>query len=73
MQDNSKEFVPIKDKYLWTIADVASLFNLGDKKVRAIAKDDLIYGNGEFTISNGNRILFKRDAFLDFINRTSSI
>lgn len=73
MEEVKKDVVPIKDKFLWSIYDVMELFNLGERKVRSIAKDDLLYGNSQFTVSNGNRILFKRDAFLEFINKTTSI
>ena len=60
--------VKISEKVLLTINETIQLFNLGEKKLRSIAKQDLLYGNADFTITNGNRILFKREAFTKFIN-----
>ena len=72
-RDKKMEIVPIWEKHLLSINEAAQYFNVGQKKLRNIAKDDLLYGNGEFTIANGNRILFKREEFMKYLNKCSSI
>lgn len=71
--DKKTENVPIWEKHLLTINEAAQFFNMGQKKLRNIAKDDLLRGNAEFTIANGNRILFKREEFMKYLNKCSSI
>lgn len=49
----SKEIVPVAEKYLITINEAASYFNIGAKKMRRIAEEY----TGEFSLYSGNRLL----------------
>lgn len=49
----SKEIVQIAEKYLLTINEAASYFNIGAKKMRRIAEEY----TGEFSLYSGNRLL----------------
>ena len=49
----SKEIVPVAEKYLLTINEEASYFNIGAKKMRRISEEY----TGEFSLYSGNRLL----------------
>ena len=49
----SKEIVSVAEKYLLTINEAASYFNIGAKKMRRIAEEY----TGEFSLYSGNRLL----------------
>ena len=49
----SKEIVPVAEKYLLTINEAASYFNIGAKKMRCIAEEY----TGEFSLYSGNGLL----------------
>ena len=55
--------VEIKDKFLLTIKEAAAYFRLGEKKLRALAKE---YG-AQIAVQDGNRVLIKRVAMEVFL------
>ena len=59
--------VPIGDKYLLTIKEAASYFNIGTKKLRRMAEDNL----GNIAVYCGNRFLIVRPKFEEFIRNSS--
>ena len=63
------EIVPIREKYLLTIREAAAYFNIGEKKMRRLAEDNL----GSFAVYSGNRYLVIRPKFEEFICKTSTI
>ena len=58
-----------KDKYLLTVKEAAFYFNIGTKKMRRIAEDNL----GNVAVFCGNRFLIVRPRFEEFILQSSEI
>ena len=65
---NDKE-VSISEKYLLSIKEAGTYFNIGTKKMRRLAEDNL----GGFSVFCGNRYLIIRTKFEEFICKTSTI
>lgn len=61
--------LPIGEKYLLTIKEAGAYFNIGVKKMRRLAEDNL----GVFSVYSGNRYLVIRTKFEEYICRTSTI
>ena len=59
----------LKDKYMLTVKEAAFYFNIGTKKMRRIAEDNL----GDIAVYSGNRFLIIRPKFEDFILNSSEI
>lgn len=66
-KENKQEF--LKDKYMLTVKEAAFYFNIGTKKMRRIAEDNL----GNIAVYSGNRFLIIRPKFEDFILNSSEI
>lgn len=67
--ENRKVIVPINEKYTLTIREAAVYFNIGIKKMRRLAEDNL----GRFAVYSGNRFLIIRTKFEKFIEESSEI
>ena len=61
--------LPIGDKYLLTIKEAGAYFNIGVKKMRRLAEDNL----GVFSVYSGNRYLVIRPKFEEYLCNTSTI
>ena len=61
--------VPVSEKYTLTIKEAAAYFNIGIKKMRRIAEDNL----GTVAVYCGNRCLIIRPKFEEFILNSSEI
>ena len=61
--------LPINERYMLTIKEAASSFNIGTKKLRRIAEDNL----GTVAVFCGNRFLIVRPKFEEFILNSSEI
>lgn len=59
----------VSEKYLLTIREAAVYFNIGIKKMRRLAEDNL----GGFAVFSGNRYLINRTKFERFIEQSSEI
>lgn len=59
-----KTQIPIHQKYMLSINEAAEYFNIGAKKLRCLATDNM----GRFAILMGNRILIIRERFEEYIN-----
>lgn len=59
----------LKDKYMLTIKEAAFYFNIGTKKMRRIAEDNL----GNVVVFCGNRFQIVRPKFEEFILNSSEI
>ena len=68
-QNQSVEALPLGEKYMLTIKEAASYFNIGTKKMRRIAEDNL----GNVAVFCGNRFLIVRPKFEEFILQSSEI
>ena len=68
-QSQSAEALPLGEKYMLTIKEAASYFNIGTKKMRRIAEDNL----GNIAVFCGNRFLIVRPKFEEFILNSSEI
>ena len=61
--------VPVSEKYTLTIKEAAAYFNIGIKKMRRIAEDNL----GTVAVYCGNRFLIIRSKFEEFFLNSSEI
>ena len=68
-QNQGTEALPLGEKYMLTIKEAASYFNIGTKKMRRIAEDNL----GNVAVFCGNRFLIVRPKFEEFILNSSEI
>ena len=69
MNAESNETLPVSEKYMLTIKEAAAYFNIGIKKLRRIAEDNL----GTVAVFCGNRFLIIRPKFEEFILNASEI
>ena len=67
--ENEGCLLPIGDKYLLTIKEVGAYFNIGVKKMRRLAEDNL----GVFSVYSGNRYLVIRPKSEEYLCNTSTI
>lgn len=61
--------VDISSKYMLTIKEAVSYFNIGEKKMRKLAVENL----GRFSVMSGNRYLIIRSKFEKFLDDTTGI
>ena len=61
--------VPMSEKYMLSIKEAAVYFNIGVKKMRRLAEENL----GRFSVLSGNRYLINRTKFEQFLDETSTI
>ena len=57
--------VPVWQRYTLTITEAAAYYHIGENKLRMIADG---HPEADFIIMNGNRILFKRRKFEEFLD-----
>ena len=69
MNAESNETLPVSEKYMLTIKEAVAYFNIGIKKLRRIAEDNL----GTVAVYCGNRFLIIRPKFEEFILNSSEI
>ena len=67
--ENQSMSIPIHEKYALTVREAAAYFNMGIKKMRRLAEDNL----GRFSIESGNRYLILRGKFEQFLDQNSSV
>ena len=65
----ANQIIPVNEKYMLSINEAAQYFNIGGKKMRRLAEDNL----GVFAVYSGNRYLIIRCKFEEFLQKTSSI
>lgn len=61
--------LPVGEKFMLTIKEAAPYYNIGTKKLRRFAEDNL----GVFSVYSGNRFLIIRPKFEEFILNSSEI
>ena len=64
-QKNNEDMVPIPEKYMLTIREAASYFNIGIKNMRRLCEGN----EGEFSIRWGNKYLICRPRLEAYLNR----
>ena len=64
-----KETIVTSEKNLLTIKEAGEYFNIGVKKMRRLAEENL----GVFSVYSGNRYLVIRTKFEEFLCNTSTI
>ena len=69
MEAECNKTLPVSEKYMLTIKEAAAYFNIGIKKLRRIAEDNL----GTVAVYCGNRFLIIRPKFEEFIHNSSEI
>ena len=57
------QIIPVNEKYMLSINEAAQYFNIGVKKMRRLAEDNL----GYFSVYNGNRFLIIRGKFEEYM------
>ena len=64
--------VPLNKRFLLTIKEASSYFNIGENKMHRIANE---YKESEhnFVIYNGSRMMIKREKFEEFLCKNTSI
>ena len=62
--------VPMWQRYILTVVEAAEYYHIGETKLRKIAEE---HPEEDFAIMNGNRLLFKREKFEQFLDRVSSL
>lgn len=68
-QESAKQSLSVGEKYMLSIKEAAEYFNIGTKKMRRIAEDNL----GNVAVFCGNRFLIIRPKFEEFILHSSEI
>ena len=69
VENTEMRAVPIGEKFMLTIKEAAPYYNIGQKKLRRMAEDNL----GVFSVYRGNRYLIIRSKFEEFILNSSEI
>ena len=67
--ENEKVSVQVSEKYMLTIREASAYFNIGIKKMRRLAEDNV----GRFAVFSGNRYLIIRTKFEKFVEECSAI
>ena len=62
---NTKNSIPIREKYLLTIHEASAYFNIGVKNLRRMAENN----EGKFAFYMGNRYLIVRSKFEAYIEQ----
>ena len=69
VENTEMRAVPIGEKFMLTIKEAAPYYNIGQKKLRRMAEDNL----GVFSVYSGNRYSIIRPKFEEFILNSSEI
>ena len=68
-ETEGKTAIPVSEKYMLTMREASEYFNIGIKKMRRLAEDNI----GRFAVYSGNRYLIIRTKFEKFIEESSAI
>lgn len=61
--------LPLSERYVLSIKESAAYFNIGIKKMRRLAEENL----GFFAVVSGNRYLILRTKFEEYLQNNSTI
>ena len=62
--------VPIQEKYALTVDEMAAYTNIGQKKLHWVITE---YKDADFLLRIGNKTLFKRTAFTQFLDKAECL
>ena len=62
--------IPFWERYMLTIREAAEYFHIGEKKMRQLVEE---YGDADFVIMNGNRVMIKRKSFEKFLDSATAV
>ena len=62
--------IPIWKRYLLSVTEAAQFYHIGEKRLRQIVD---IHPNGEFYLLVGNKVLFKKEKFEQFLAESTTI
>lgn len=62
--------IPLWKRYLLTVSEAAEYYHIGETKLRRIAEE---HPEANFVIINGNRVLFKRRLFENYLDNSTAI
>ena len=62
--------IPFWERYMLTIREAAEYFHIGEKKMRQLVEE---YGDADFVIMNGNRVMIKRRSFEKFLDSAIAV
>ena len=62
--------IPVWKRYALTITEAASFYHIGENKLRMIADE---HPEADFIIMNGNRLLFKRQRFEEYLDHATVV
>lgn len=65
-----RDMIPVWKRYVLTIEEAANYYHIGENKLRIIADE---HPEADFVIMNGNRILFKRQKFEEFLDNATVV
>lgn len=69
-QQHDKGIIPVWKRYALTISEASAYYHIGENKLRMIADE---HPEADFIIMNGNRVLFKRQRFEEFLDRATVV
>ncbi len=64
--------VPIWERFLLTVKEASSYFNIGENKLHKIV-NEYMESEYKFVVQNGSRSMINRKKFEDFLDKTTSI
>ena len=62
--------IPVWKRYALTISEASAYYHIGENKLRMIVDE---HPEADFVIMNGNRVLFKRQRFEEFLDRATVV
>ena len=68
MKENNN--IPLSEQYTLTIKQASQYFNIGEKKIYKLIRDN---PTADYVLMNGSKTLIKRKRFEQYIEDTSSI
>ena len=68
--ENQSIDIPIWKRYLLSVTEAAQFYHIGEKRLRQIVD---IHPNGEFYLLVGNKVLFKKEKFEQFLAESTAI
>ena len=69
-EPNQSIDIPIWKRYLLSVTEAAQFYHIGEKRLRQIVD---IHPNGEFYLLVGNKVLFKKEKFEQFLAESTAI
>lgn len=69
-QEDEQRQIPVWERYTLTVTEAADYYHIGENKLRMIADQ---HPEADFIIMNGNRVLFKRQKFEEYLDHATVV